>query len=400
MSSPEQALASLLSQLALSFDGAVLGIALAYAAVRSLLKFSATSSSLNKILKAPSVVHVSDLRSILAVHDDRDSSSSSQPSDHHHQKLVVLRGTVEAKSAVDSSWKTFKPHVLLSQESGDKAVIVQRTQTCLYNEWKGFFGWTSDLRAIFARSRREQESTSIRVVPFVLVDGGRWPHSDFVVVNMDGSNHPLPLTTVFHQLQPITASPYTFLQALFGHEYPVSLVGLLDEEKILPLGKDITAVGMCSFKNGIPEIKSCKDLPYFLSDLTKDQMIVDLAFRSKILLWVGVAFGSLSIGILGYAVMRNWNRWKEWRQNRQLQQQSQAANPDADTQIASEEETGDVPDGELCVICLMRRRRSAFIPCGHLVCCQLCAISVERESSPKCPVCRQEIRNSVRIYDS
>ncbi|KAM4110751.1 hypothetical protein ACJW30_05G015600 [Castanea mollissima] len=400
MSSPEQALASLLSQLALSFDGAVLGIALAYAAVRSLLKFSATSSSLNKILKAPSVVHVSDLRSILAVHDDRDSSSSSQPSDHHHQKLVVLRGTVEAKSAVDSSWKTFKPIVLLSQESGDKAVIVQRTQTCLYNEWKGFFGWTSDLRAIFARSRREQESTSIRVVPFVLVDGGRWPHSDFVVVNMDGSNHPLPLTTVFHQLQPITASPYTFLQALFGHEYPVSLVGLLDEEKILPLGKDITAVGMCSFKNGIPEIKSCKDLPYFLSDLTKDQMIVDLAFRSKILLWVGVAFGSLSIGILGYAVMRNWNRWKEWRQNRQLQQQSQAANPDADTQIASEEETGDVPDGELCVICLMRRRRSAFIPCGHLVCCQLCAISVERESSPKCPVCRQEIRNSVRIYDS
>lgn len=304
---------------------------------------------------------------------------------------------MEAKSAVDSSWKTFKPNVLLSQESGDKAVVVQRTQTCIYNEWKGFFGWPSDLRAIFARSRREQESTSIRAVPFVLVDGGRWPHSDFVVVNMDGSNHPLPLTTVFHQLQPINASPYTFLQALFGHEYPV---GLLDEEKILPLGKDITAVGMCSFKNGVPEIKSCKDLPYFLSDLTKDQMIVDLAFRSKILLWGGVAFGSLSIGILGYAVMRNWNRWKEWRQNRQLQRQSQAASPDADTQIASEEETGDVPDGELCVICLMRRRRSAFIPCGHLVCCQLCAISVERESTPKCPVCRQEIRNSLRIYDT
>lgn len=41
-------------------------------------------------------------------------------------------------------------------------------------------------------------------------------------------------------------------------------VGLLDEEKILPLGKDITAVGVCSFKGGIPEIKSCEDLPYFL----------------------------------------------------------------------------------------------------------------------------------------
>ena len=41
-------------------------------------------------------------------------------------------------------------------------------------------------------------------------------------------------------------------------------VGLLDEEKILPVGKDITAVGLCSLKNGIAEIKSCKDLPYFL----------------------------------------------------------------------------------------------------------------------------------------
>ena len=41
-------------------------------------------------------------------------------------------------------------------------------------------------------------------------------------------------------------------------------VGLLDEEKILPLGKDITAVGHCSLKNGIAEIKSCKDIPYFL----------------------------------------------------------------------------------------------------------------------------------------
>ncbi|GMY34783.1 E3 ubiquitin-protein ligase SPL2 [Fagus crenata] len=161
--------------------------------------------------------------------------------------------------------------------------------------------------------------------------------------------------------------------------------------------------------HAVPELKKCflfaghpmdifvLSISYSMSDMTKGQMIVHLAFKSKILLWGGIACGSLSIG---YAVMRNWNRWKEWRQNRQLQQQRQAAISDADTQIAAEEETGDVPDGELCVICLMRRRRSAFIPCGHLVCCQLCAISVERESTPKCPVCRQEIRNSVRIYDS
>lgn len=394
MSSHDQVVVSLLSQLALSFDGAVLGVALAYAAVRSVLKFRATSSALRKVRNAPSV-GVSDLRSILAIEDS--SSPSSDDSQSSDQMFVVVRGTVEAKSAVDPNWISFKPHVLVSQESGDKAVAVQRTQTCIYNEWKGFLGWTSDLRALFARSWRAQEKASLRTVPFVLVEGYGWPHSDFVVVNTDGSRHSLPLTTVYHQLQPINASPYTFLQALFGHDYPV---GLLDEEKILPLGKDITAVGACSFKNGIPEIKSCKDLPYFLSDMTKDQMIEDLAFKSKVLLWSCIAFGSLSIGVLGYAVVRNWNRWKAWRQHRQLQQPRQAAGDDLDSQVATEEEMGDVPDGQLCVICLMRRRRSAFIPCGHLVCCHGCARSVEGQPTPKCPVCRGEIRTSLLIFDS
>jgi hypothetical protein len=41
-------------------------------------------------------------------------------------------------------------------------------------------------------------------------------------------------------------------------------VGVLHEEKILPLGKCISAVGICNSKDGIPEIKSCKELPYFL----------------------------------------------------------------------------------------------------------------------------------------
>lgn len=41
-------------------------------------------------------------------------------------------------------------------------------------------------------------------------------------------------------------------------------VGVVDEEKILPLGKEVTAVGTCFSKNGIFEIKSCRDLPYFL----------------------------------------------------------------------------------------------------------------------------------------
>lgn len=386
MSSHEQAVASLISQLALSFDGAVLGAALAYAALRTIFRFKATSTALRKIRGAP-YFRVADLRSLLE--EDR--------SDSPEEPIVVIRGAVEARSATDlRSLKSLKSNVLVSQESGDKAVIIQRTQTYIYHEWRGLFGWTSDLRAIIGRSWNKKESTSMRTVPFILVEGGQWPQSDFVIVNMNGSKHPLPLTTVYHQLHPINASPYTFLQALFGHEYPV---GLLDEEKILPVGKEISAVGICGFSNGVPEVKACKELPYFLTDMTKDQMLLDLAFKTKILFWSGVVLGSLSIGILGYAFVRNWNKWKE-RRLRRFQQAANAATDDSTLQMDLDEELGDVPDGELCVVCLMRRRRSAFIPCGHLVCCQHCAVSVERELVPKCPVCRMAIRSSVRIYAS
>lgn len=390
MSVHDQAAVAVLSQVALAADGAVLGLALAYIAVRSVLKFKTTSSALHKVKKAPSV-SVSDLRSVLSHSSDQDTDTTSCDD----EKLVIVRGVVETKSVVNGNWK--KQNVLVSHESNEKAVILQRTQTCIYNEWRGFFGWTSDFRSLFARHWKEQESSSLRTVPFILVDGGRWPQSDYLAVNLDGSRHPLPLTTVYHNLQPINASPYTFLQAFFGHEYPV---GLLDEEKILPVGKEITAVGLVSLKNGIPEVMACKDLPFFLSNMSKDQMVVELDFRTKVLLWSGVVIGSLATGILGYAVVRNWNRWKEWRQRRQIQQQDAAEESiEAEADVAAEE-SGDVPEGQLCVICLMRQRRSAFVPCGHLVCCPRCALSVERDLSPKCPVCRQTIRSSVRIYDS
>lgn len=60
----------------------------------------------------------------------------------------------------------------------------------------------------------------------------------------------------------------------------------------------------------------------------------------------------------------------------------------------------DIPDGELCVVCLLRRRRAAFIHCGHRVCCVACAQRVEHGINPRCPVCRQSVTGIVRVYDS
>ncbi|KAL6585195.1 hypothetical protein OROMI_004484 [Orobanche minor] len=396
MSIHDRATAAMLAQLAIVADGALFGLGAAYLAYRCLRKYTATSSALRKIREAPSI-EPSDLRSILSGVDDSSSSYQTTNGDASSSsldggKLVLVRGSVEVKSAVEKGVR--KTNSVLSHESGEKGVILERVHTCIYNELRGIFQWPTDVRSLFSRSWKERESSSIRMVPFVLVEEGKGPQSDYLVVNMEGSRHPLPLTTVYRDLQPINASPYTFLQALFGLEYPV---GLLYEEKMLPLGKDITAVGICSLKNGIPEIKSCGDLPYFLSDLSRDQIIADISFRSNVLMWSGLVFGSVAIGIIGYSIARNWIKWKERRRGSQQNNPTDIPTP---ADVALDEEPEDVSDGELCVVCLLRRRRSAFIPCGHLVCCQRCALAVEREVSPKCPVCRQTIRSSVRIYDS
>jgi E3 ubiquitin-protein ligase MUL1 len=86
---------------------------------------------------------------------------------------------------------------------------------------------------------------------------------------------------------------------------------------------------------------------------------------------------------------------REARQAQQLFEEAEDSSQDDDS--SDEDEIGD---GQLCVVCLRKRRKAAFIPCGHLVCCCKCALRMEREAEPLCPMCRQDIRYMVRIYDS
>ena len=150
-------------------------------------------------------------------------------------------------------------------------------------------------------------------------------------------------------------------------------------------------------------------------------MIMDLTETTSVLFWGGVILGCLSVGILGFAAVRYlanetqivfgfrqcfdsksvycltfraWNRWKLRREL--LQRRPDQHMVDDET----EEDADEIPDGELCVICVTRRRIPAFIPCGHVVCCRYCALTVERGLNPKCPVCLQSIRGSMRIYYS
>nr|GMC57937.1 E3 ubiquitin-protein ligase SPL2 [Ipomoea batatas] len=120
MSAPDQAVVAVLSQIALAADDTVLSLALAFIAVWSVLKFKATNSALHQIKEAPSV-RVSDLRSVISEHGDSNQSEDD--------KLVIVRGTVEERSAVEGVWKSLRSDILVAHDSGERAVIVQRTQT-------------------------------------------------------------------------------------------------------------------------------------------------------------------------------------------------------------------------------------------------------------------------------
>jgi len=220
-----------------------------------------------------------------------------------------------------------------------------------------------------------------------------------VHINVDEVDYqPLPLTTVFHKLIPLETTPYTLFQTIIGNGYPIAL---LDEEKILPIGKKITAIGLCRAKNAESvEITSCPEIPFFLSELTKDEMQAQLASRARILFWGSIVLGTLSVCLVGHAIYRGWKRIKLRREARQAQQMFEDAEDAIREDNSSDDDDDDVGDGQLCVVCLRKRRKAAFIPCGHLVCCCKCALRMEREVEPLCPMCRQDIRYMIRIYDS
>lgn len=49
--------------------------------------------------------------------------------------------------------------------------------------------------------------------------------------------------------------------------------------------------------------------------------------------------------------------------------------------------------GSECVICMDESRCVMFKPCGHVCCCEGCSSSILSVSSPKCPLCRQDLKS-------
>lgn len=48
----------------------------------------------------------------------------------------------------------------------------------------------------------------------------------------------------------------------------------------------------------------------------------------------------------------------------------------------------------ICKICLVEEAKTCFIPCGHVVACEKCSLSIYK----KCPICRKLYVDIIRLY--
>ena len=60
-----------------------------------------------------------------------------------------------------------------------------------------------------------------------------------------------------------------------------------------------------------------------------------------------------------------------------------------------EKEIQNLKESNFCKICVNNEINTVFLPCGHLVTCNACALSLKN-----CPMCRKNINDKIRIYMS
>jgi len=60
------------------------------------------------------------------------------------------------------------------------------------------------------------------------------------------------------------------------------------------------------------------------------------------------------------------------------------------------------PDAEetMCVVCFDAHKDHIIVPCGHMCVCASCAEKLTKTRTPTCPVCREPIIQTMKVFCS
>ena len=181
-----------------------------------------------------------------------------------------------------------------------------------------------------------------------------------------------------------------------------------EKEKVLRTGTKVTVVGRVAEHNKtqvamVPDKNTC----VFITERTPEEILSDLDARvsSSLVAIGGLALASVFFAsVLGvYAFVVTRALYRAVVQKKKKKGALERALCASSEEEEEEEEGNEEGDVGYCCICLSRKSRYVLVPCGHCCACKVCAISLFSEaenkgSEPRCPICRTEIDNFVRMY--
>ncbi|XP_016096943.1 mitochondrial ubiquitin ligase activator of nfkb 1-A [Sinocyclocheilus grahami] len=171
--------------------------------------------------------------------------------------------------------------------------------------------------------------------------------------------------------------------------------GQLETEEMLKVGASLTAVGeLILDTDRLPKIRPPTDgSEYFLS--TDDFETLRLEQEGQAEVWRVLA---CICALAGVAVLM----WAGRRYYRQLKLRWEQENMRREFEMMGAGERGEEENGmdvseNACVICLSNPRGCVLLDCGHVCCCFRCYQALPQ---PICPICRQNIKRVVPLYQA
>ncbi|NXM22215.1 BIR7B protein, partial [Ploceus nigricollis] len=89
------------------------------------------------------------------------------------------------------------------------------------------------------------------------------------------------------------------------------------------------------------------------------------------------------------------SRGREFVNSVQATSSSTLLAPVSESQLSTEEQLRRLQEERMCKVCMDKDVSVVFVPCGHLVACEECALNLRL-----CPICRAVIQGSVRAFMS
>lgn len=173
--------------------------------------------------------------------------------------------------------------------------------------------------------------------------------------------------------------------------------GIQEREEMLVVGTSLMGIGEIFLEDGHLKLRPPQNggAKYFLTKLTKNQLVKLLRSQGQTVKVFSFIFGALAAGLLTVFFWRLLKRYQEHKKTQRdfddlrsatLRRRSQARN--LDVSPTSSEET--------CVVCLSNPREVVTLNCGHIAMCSDCAQMLP--APHKCPVCRVPIDRFLPVY--